>query len=186
MVAITSRPASMDERGFTLVELLIVIAIIGILTSIAVPAFLGQREKSKIRALEASSKGAVSELQGYLDSYVAGDPYIVLTSRSGGQGCFEAANATATGKTCQAMYNQASTSTYTSYPSGIVDLLNNFSNHHANKGDASPITGDTLFVTTHTTEGEVFLTPNGNRAINITAYATDTTLPIFSQIVTAR
>ncbi|KJU86758.1 type IV pilin [Candidatus Magnetobacterium bavaricum] len=65
-------------------------------------------------------------------------------------------------------------------------MLNNFSNHHANKGDASPIHGGTLFVTTHTTEGEVFLTPNGNRAVNITAYATDTTLPIFSQIVTAK
>ncbi|KJU84707.1 type IV pilin, partial [Candidatus Magnetobacterium bavaricum] len=127
MLGITSRPVSRNDSGFTLVELLIVIAIIGILTSIAVPAFLGQREKSKLRALEASAKGAVAELQGYLDSYIAGDPYIALTSRAGGQGCFEAANSTATGKTCQAMYNQTSTSTYTSYPSGLIDLLNNFS-----------------------------------------------------------
>jgi prepilin-type N-terminal cleavage/methylation domain-containing protein len=45
------------EEGMTLLELLIVIAIIGILAAIAIPAFLGQREKSRFRAVEATARG---------------------------------------------------------------------------------------------------------------------------------
>ncbi|MBF0343730.1 MAG: type II secretion system protein [Nitrospirae bacterium] len=177
---------SESEEGFTLVELLIVIAIIGILTSIAVPAFLGQRDRAKVRSIESGARGSIADLQSYLDSYVAGEPYIVITNRGGDQGCIEASNATATGKTCQGIYNQSSTSTYTAYPNGITGLLNTFINHHIYKGDVSPLTGDPLFVIAHNAEGEVFLTPSSSRGVNITAYATDSTSPIFSYIVTAR
>ena len=43
------------EKGFTLVELMIVIVIVGILSAVALPNFLGQTAKAK--ATECTSKG---------------------------------------------------------------------------------------------------------------------------------
>ena len=42
------------EKGFTLVELMIVIVIVGVLSAVALPSFLGQQNKAKIT--EASTK----------------------------------------------------------------------------------------------------------------------------------
>ena len=43
------------EKGFTLVELLIVVIILGVLSSVALPAFLNQQKKGVISSMNASA-----------------------------------------------------------------------------------------------------------------------------------
>ncbi|MBF0568571.1 MAG: type II secretion system protein [Nitrospirae bacterium] len=175
-----------DVKGFTLIELLVVIAIIGILTAIAVPAFLGQREKAKVRSTESGARAAVADLQGYLDSYVAGEPYVIITDATGTQGCFEANNAIGLDKTCASVFSQASVGTYAVYPGGITTIISHFISHHTFKGDFSAFNGLPLFVTASVNDGQVLLTPTDSRSVTILAYATNHTSSIFSQLVTVR
>ena len=56
---------SKNEKGFTLIELMVVIVILGLLAGIVLPKFLGQEDKAK----RETTKVQISSLESALDAF---------------------------------------------------------------------------------------------------------------------
>ena len=74
------RERSNGEDGFTLVELLVVMLILGLLAAIAIPSFFNQRDKAK----DADAKAAVRTAQTAMETYATdnGGTYVGATDEA--------------------------------------------------------------------------------------------------------
>jgi type IV pilus assembly protein PilA len=75
-----------EDRGFTLIELMVVVLIIAILIAIAIPTFLGARKRAQDRAVQSNLRNALTAEKTW---YTDAQAYTAQTDTTSGLGTIE-------------------------------------------------------------------------------------------------
>jgi len=128
------RNKKQGQKGFTLIELMIVIAIIGILAAIAIPNFLSYRQRSYDSAAQSDLKNLMTAQEAYFVDY---DTYVTSFSGSGekidalaltlSKGVTAGGSGSASGYSMSAYHTSGSGTWTVAMPGGKMELTTNSS-----------------------------------------------------------
>lgn len=171
-----------NARGFSLIELLTVLAILMVLVAIAAPVYLGQRDKTRVQIIMSSAKESATEVQMWLDAFSNSEPFIALSGDSA-ETCYE--SDLAVKDSCSSIYSDVKNiKKYTN--ADIQSLIDTIIDHHKGKKERSPYGGQNLFVKGEGKAGVIVLTKAGQKSILIRGFGENVQTPVFSTTVTVR
>lgn len=174
------------DRGFTLIELLITVAILGLLAGIAVPAFMGQREKAKIRMVEMSAKASVAEVQSILNAMALKEGALAQDA-AGDEVCYEPSS----GGNCSSLYAGVPVSS-SLHLDDITDVMDIIVIHHRGNGQKSPYDGNVdLFQSgldsgSPSAAGVVYISNIDGYTVRVRGYGETTSSMIFNSVISYR
>jgi Tfp pilus assembly protein PilE len=109
------------NKGLTLIRLFPVAAMIGVITAIAVPSYLGMLKMTKIRSDQGDTKVTMTEVSSILETEIGGGPFTRIGS--GTQECFESSDEEFSGDACQDIDNEYAESACSAYTNSMTEII---------------------------------------------------------------